>query len=226
MRGWWPGSRPPRRQVVTLAPPDAYARWASSYPPEPHNPLMAAEQAAVMGLLDEGTVARFLDAGCGTGRYLRLLGGQAAYAVGVDASAPMLAMASGLGFPLVRGDLRGVPVGAATVDCAVCALALGDVPELGLAIAGLARTLRPGGRLVFSLVHERGQGEGWVRSFETPEGRWAVRTTWHTRADVLAACRDAGLAVDVVVEPPVSGSRAPALLVVRARQPRRTHVVG
>src|SRR5512145_820243 len=79
----------------TLEPAAAYALWAEDYPPYAHNPLMQAEERAMLALLpaDLGGL-RILDAGCGSGRYLlhaRRRG--AGQAVGVDLSAEMLARA-------------------------------------------------------------------------------------------------------------------------------------
>ena len=56
----------------TLAPAAAYALWAASYPPHAHNPLMLAEERAMLALLPGDLRGRaLLDAGCGSGRYLR-----------------------------------------------------------------------------------------------------------------------------------------------------------
>ena len=88
----WPWSRS-RQDAELLTPQDAYALWASSYPPRPHNKLMEAEQAAVVALLPDLSGCQALDAGCGTGRYLRVLADRGATVTGVDLSAPMLAHA-------------------------------------------------------------------------------------------------------------------------------------
>ncbi len=79
----------------TLEPAAAYALWAADYPPTAHNPLMQAEERAMLSLLpgDLGGM-RVLDAGCGSGRYLlhsRRRG--ARRLLGIDLSAEMLARA-------------------------------------------------------------------------------------------------------------------------------------
>ena len=54
-----------------MEPAAAYALWASSYPAQAHNPLMRAEERAMLGLMQGGLAGqRVLDVGCGSGRYM------------------------------------------------------------------------------------------------------------------------------------------------------------
>src|SRR5947208_1030355 len=82
-------------ETPTLSPAAAYALWAASYPPHAHNPLMLAEERAMLALLPADLCGRaVLDAGCGSGRYLlHALRCGARRALGVDLSAEMLARA-------------------------------------------------------------------------------------------------------------------------------------
>jgi len=86
-------------ETPILAPAAAYALWAASYPPHAHNPLMLAEERAMLALLPADLRGRaVLDAGCGSGRYLLHAHRRGARRVlGVDLSAEMLAQARGLG---------------------------------------------------------------------------------------------------------------------------------
>ena len=80
---------------------DAYALWADSYPPRPHNPLMEAEQSVLAPTLvgishalarDHPRTRRALDIGTGTGRYLPLVAPAGMkLTAGLDLSMPMLA---------------------------------------------------------------------------------------------------------------------------------------
>ena len=81
--------------VSVLDPVSAYALWAAEYPPFAHNPLMRAEERALLSLLPSDLRGlAVLDAGCGSGRYLRHARQRGARAVvGVDLSAEMLARA-------------------------------------------------------------------------------------------------------------------------------------
>ena len=77
--------------------------------------------------------------------------------VGVDSSEAMLerartkVLAPSASF--VLGDLFALPVTSASVDLAVCCLALCHQPDIDLALAHLARVVRPGGHVVTSDVH-------------------------------------------------------------------------
>src|SRR5947207_14784636 len=70
---------------------EGYAMWADTYPPRPHNRLMAAEQEIVEPIIRSASPRRALDVGTGTGRYLGLLhSAGATFIVGVDMSLAML----------------------------------------------------------------------------------------------------------------------------------------
>jgi malonyl-CoA O-methyltransferase len=206
-----------------LEPQEAYALWAASYPPHPHNALMALEQEALVSLLPDLEGRTAIDAGCGTGRYLRLLRARGATAFGVDLSASMLARAHADGAGVIRGNICALPVAASAVDAVICGLALGDVADLRLAVAEMARVLRPGGCLVYSVVHPVGERAGWLRTF-TAEGRQqAIATCWHSLDDHRRACADAGLRVTGWHEPVLADvPEHPAVLVVRASAPERS----
>src|ERR1700761_4921660 len=74
----------------------AYERWAPLYPPIPHNPLMRAEQEAMLGLWPAVQGCAALDLACGSGRYTRLLTeSHAAHVVATDFCMPMLEQVSG-----------------------------------------------------------------------------------------------------------------------------------
>ena len=148
---------------------------------------MEVEQAAVLQLLPSMTGLSALDAGCGSGRYLQLLIDRGARVVGVDQSSEMLRRAQKIG-TAVCGDLYALPIRSESMDVVVSGLALGDVADLSIAIRELARVLRPGGSLVYSVVHPRGREEGWERTFHTSEGSFAVNSHWHTLNDHETAC--------------------------------------
>lgn len=209
----WPFSA--RRPSGELPPQDAYALWAASYPPHPHNRLMEVEQAAMVEALPDLAGRRALDAGCGTGRYLQVMADRGAIATGVDLSAPMLARARRVSGRLVRGSLHALPLQSGAIDVAVCGLALGDVDDLARAIGELARVLRPGGRLIYSVVHPRGAAARWSRTFESGGESRAVAGFWHSANEHRAACAAAGLTIEAWREPHC-GDRRPVALVVRA----------
>lgn len=62
---------------------------------------------------------RVLDVGCGAGRHAQALVRAGARPVGVDLSRALLDQARRVGVPLVRADMRRLPIRAETVDLAV-----------------------------------------------------------------------------------------------------------
>ena len=215
----WPFSR--RRTPVAqhLDPQAAYSLWAKTYPPRPHNPLMEAEHQTVLSLLPDVHGKTVLDAGCGTGRYLQELKARGAFAVGMDLSAAMLAQAKTVNDRVARADLRALPFDAMSIDVVVCGLALGDVAELELALNEIARVMRPGGCVIYSVVHPAGEEHGWQRTFETDGRQVAIDGFWHSLDRHREACAAAGFTIDQWREPELA--KAPgrrAVLVVRARR--------
>lgn len=199
----------------------AYARWAPFYPPRAHNPLMEVEEAAVGELMPTVAGRRVLDVGCGTGRYLGVLArAGAATMVGVDRSREMLRRVRVRGARLIRADVRGLPLRSASVDAVTCGLMIMDVEEIEVALEEMTRVLVPGGVLVYSTLHPSGAVEGWTRTFDTPDGRHALATCFHTLERHLGACRSAGLVVDARREPALSADASsahrPVALVIRA----------
>jgi malonyl-CoA O-methyltransferase len=194
----------------TLDSRQAYALWASSYPAKAHNPVMMAEERAMLALLPEDLSGmRVLDAGCGSGRYLQHARSRGADdLVGVDLSSSMLARVAEVfaceahvSPRLVEGDVRSLPLADDAADLAICGLVLGHLPSLRDALAELRRVTRPGGAIVCSDVHPIGPALGWQRDFKAAGRRYAVEHTQHLYADWHAACRSLGLAIEAVREP-------------------------
>lgn len=209
--------------------PDLYAEWAPHYAAEAHNQLMAVEQQSMLQLLPSIAGRRVLDAGCGTGRYARLLAARGPRAiVAIDRSAAMLAHALDCGAMYVRGDSRALPLAGASVDVIVSGLMLPDVDDLGLVVREWARVLAPGGTIVSSTLHSVGAELGWTRTFDTPQGTRSLPAYWHTAEAYRDVCAAAGLVTDAVLEPTLHPEkpiawlpRVPAAIVFRATRPGR-----
>lgn len=179
-----------------LANLDAYDRWAASYPPVPHNPLMRAEQRAMLALWPEVAGARALDLACGTGRYARLLQERgAASVVALDLSQGML-QHSRVAWR-VRADMMQLPLAAAAFDLVVSGLAVGHAPRLDAWMREAARVLAPGGVLLYSDFHPDAAAAGMTRSFTDAQQR--RHTLLHGRYD-LAAHRAAAAAAGLELQ--------------------------
>ena len=213
----WPFTRRRTNVAKALDPQAAYALWARTYPPHAHNALMALEQQTVLSLLPDLAGLTVLDIGCGSGRYLRELRDRGANPMGLDLSAPMLAKARQVTSRVARANLCALPVDAMAIDVIVCGLALGDVPNLEIALVEMARVLRPGGCVVYSVVHPVGATAGWSRTFEAEGRQVAIDGYWHSVEDHRQSCAAAGLGVTAWAEPVLTEApQHPAVLVVRA----------
>ena len=203
-----------------LEPASAYALWAPSYPSHAHNAVMQAEERAMLDLLPSNLNGMsVLDAGCGSGRYMRhALDRAAATTTGVDLSLPMLLRAqdeleahAGPGrFTLMQGSLDALPVSDAFADITLCGLVLGHLEGLDAALGELRRATRPGGMVLCSDVHPIGHALGWVRDFKSAGKRYAVRHTQHLYHHWHAACATHGLAIERVLEPMLDPNDIPA----------------
>jgi ubiquinone/menaquinone biosynthesis C-methylase UbiE len=112
-------------------------------------------EAALASIIGDKPVLALLDIGTGTGRMLELFAPLAGRAVGVDASAEMLAVAranldrAGIRNAMVRqGDLFALPVEPAAYDLVIIHQVLHYLDDGARALREAARALRPGGRLV------------------------------------------------------------------------------
>lgn len=104
-----------------------------------------------------------LDLACGTGTMARRMADLRARVVGVDFSSGMLerarARSAAYGDQIeyrqvdATDERQLLALGAGRFDAGVCNQALMDMPVIEPALNALARLIRPGGRLVFSVPH-------------------------------------------------------------------------
>jgi malonyl-CoA O-methyltransferase len=191
-----------------LDPLAAYALWAPEYPAHAHNPVMQAEERAMLELMPTHLAGlAVLDAGCGSGRYMRhALRRGAARVAGIDLSPPMLRRAvatpcAGVPLQVAQARLTALPLPDAFADLTVCGLVIGHLEALGPALAELRRVTRPGGALLLSDNHPNAPALGWLRDFRADGRRYAVRHTQHLYGHWHAACVALDLVIEEVREP-------------------------
>jgi len=181
------------------------------------------DRPACLDLIGDVAGRRVLDAACGPGIYAEEMTARGATVVGFDHSPRMVetARARVPGAEFRVHDL-GDPIAwlpDASVDLALCALAIEYVDDRTQALTELRRVLRPGGALVLSKLHPTAD---WLRHrgdyFEprvveevwtgTPSA-WAMRFWIEPMEQTVAAISAAGFLVERLVEPrPVPAARA------------------
>jgi SAM-dependent methyltransferase len=193
-------------------PRAGYREWSERYD-EPGNPIIAIEEPVVWSLLDTFAPGRALDAACGTGRHARHLLELGHEVVGIDLTPEMLsrARANVAEASFMEADLRDIPAQNGYFDLVVCGLALAHLADLETGVAELARVLKPGGRLIVSVLHPFQAHLGWHAPFADAHGRRGfVREHTHTHSDYLAAFRSAHLHVQHCIEPTLTADQVGA----------------
>ena len=179
---------------------EAYERWAPLYPPVAHNPLMRAEQRAMLEVLPNVEGRRVLDLACGSGRYSNLLReANAAQIVALDLCVPMLEQVAAAS--RVRASMMQLPFQSAVFDAVISGLAVGHATDIHQWMSEVARVLRPAGSLVYSDFHSAAIRAGMTRSFkDAADVTWTVPHQVYDlscQQDTMAA---AGLTVQAVRE--------------------------
>lgn len=134
-----------------------------------------------------------IDLGCGPGQVGARLRAGGHRVVGIDLSRAMAARAAIRLDGAVVADMRALPLAPATVGGIVAFYSLIHLrrPELGPALAGLARVLRPGGGLLVA-VHE---GAGELAGDEFLGERVPFAASLFSLDELAAAVTAAGLTV-------------------------------
>ena len=111
---------------------------------------------------------RVLDAGCGGGRYARLLGRFGATVLGVDLSTAVeKAAALCAEFPgvaIVQADLLNLPIAEAVFDFVFSIGVMHHSSDPRRAFAEVARRVKPGGRLAVWLYRQNSPPQEWLNS--------------------------------------------------------------
>lgn len=124
---------------------------------------------AMFGLLGDVADAAILDAGCGQGYLARLLAKRGAQVTGIEPATALLNFAKDreqsepLGIEYLRADLSSWSPVAAIFDVVIANMVFMDIVDYKSAMANCVTSLRPNGRLIFSILHP---------CFEEPGSAW------------------------------------------------------
>lgn len=142
--------------------PDTGAEWEANAPAWIEMSRAGADRyrdlvntPAFLDALADVQGLRCLDVGCGEGHNTRLLVARGAHVTALDISDTFIraARAADPTGHFVRGDGSRLPFASASFDAATAFMSVMDMPDPGVVIAEIARVLRPGGWLQFSITH-------------------------------------------------------------------------
>lgn len=189
--------------AVRVSPEVGYELWASTWDRQP-SPIVSLEQRTLRPLLSSLSGKRFVDASCGTGRWLRYALEQEALALGFDLSPAMIAEAArepSLAGRVGVADTRHLPVPDCGADVVLSALSLGHIPPAVVAFAELARLVAPGGRLFVTDFHPDASRVGWKRTFRDNDTVYEVENYSYSIAALREQAGLLGLEMTHLAEP-------------------------
>jgi malonyl-CoA O-methyltransferase len=191
---------------IHLDAAEGYDLWATIYDEE-KNPLVMLDEQVVRGWITDPRGLYVADVGCGTGRHAIWLADRGADVTAFDASAGMMAKAEAKlaehGVNFHRHTLpEPLPAEANAYDIVLFALVADHIAELDTVMADLRRVLKPGGSLIFTVLHPAMNLLGLTARFTDPASGREVRVAAyeHTYADYMTAVLAAGLDIEDLVE--------------------------
>jgi ubiquinone/menaquinone biosynthesis C-methylase UbiE len=213
----------------SAAPVADYDSFAAAYSASNDNNLFNAyyERPEMIRLAGDVAGLEILDAGCGSGPLMEALRAKDAVVSGFDLSPAMVQLARHrLG---EDADVRVADLGAPLpypdhgFDLVAASLSLHYVEDWASALAELRRVLKPGGRLIVSIIHPTVYAVGYPEadyfaltqySEDYDYGDETVwMTYWHRPLqDVINTFIDAGFRIQEVTEPPPAPNTPTELL--------------
>jgi ubiquinone/menaquinone biosynthesis C-methylase UbiE len=203
----------------SAAPVADYDSFAAAYSARNENNLFNAyyERPEMIRLVGDVAGLEILDAGCGSGPLMEALRAKGAVVSGFDLSPAMVELArqrlgedadvrvADLGAPLPYPDDR--------FDLVAASLSLHYVKDWASALAELRRVLKPGGRLIVSIIHPTvyavvyPEADYFALTQYSEDYDYGDETVWMTYwhrplQDVINAFIDAGFRIKKVTEPP------------------------
>jgi SAM-dependent methyltransferase len=153
-------------------------RAAAAY----ENSFATATRQFIEPLLDAASIGagtRVLDLCCGPGFVAAAALERGAIVNGLDFSTAMLGEARAR-FPAIalgHGDAEAPPYADASFDAVVSNFGIHHVPRPALALAGVHRILRPGGKFAFSIWAEHDENIAWKLVFDAIGGHGDLRAS-------------------------------------------------
>jgi cytosine/adenosine deaminase-related metal-dependent hydrolase/ubiquinone/menaquinone biosynthesis C-methylase UbiE len=212
-------STPEAAVAVLPATPSTFNLWASVYDAQ-LNPFLSLEQRILTALLPDLRGLNVLDAGCGTGRLLRLLKSHAPQRlIGVDSSPQMLLHAAEaeartpdlnqLKPELLLGTCDALPVPSSTIDCLLLSFVASYLPSIEAFAAEALHVTRPNATVWITDIHpSTALAFRWKRSFRIDGEEIEIATSTWSIDDVRAAFLSRGFVETACLTPTFASPEA------------------
>ncbi|WP_020658087.1 GrpB family protein [Amycolatopsis benzoatilytica] len=205
-------------EIIDRARAAQYDRFGAAYAKHAATSVTNAlyDRPAILSLAGPVAGKSVLDVGCAAGHLSAKLAAAGADVLGVDASEAMISLARKEFGEAARFEVADVAhplsIPDSSIDVVTASLVLHYLEDWTATLAELRRVLRPGGLFVFS-VHHPGEDWHWFERTnyferellddEFPLGDLRHRVQFYRRplSWTFDAVRDAGFAVDRLVEP-------------------------
>ncbi|WIX97806.1 GrpB family protein [Amycolatopsis mongoliensis] len=205
-------------EIIGRARAEQYDGYSEAYAEHAEKSITNAyyDRPAIVDLAGDVEGLSVLDVGCAAGHLSALLAERGAGVLGIDSSAGMVAVAREKFGDVARFEQvdvsRPLELPDASIDVITASLVLHYLPDWGPTLSEFRRVLKPGGALVFS-VHHPGEDWRWFDKddyfqLELLEDDFGldgkphpVRFYRRPLSWTFQAVRDAGFAVDRLVEP-------------------------
>jgi ubiquinone/menaquinone biosynthesis C-methylase UbiE len=187
------------KQEVTN-PEQAYDLWASSYDVQPHNLVLALDDALFRDMLAGLDIRdkKLLDIGCGTGRHWQLLlDKEPARLSGYDISERMLTLLRQK-FPAAnvhKTDDHHLEEPPESCDLIISTLALAHMPDALAVLEEWCRVLAPGGDIILTDYHPQALEKGADRTFRHEGKLVTVKNYIYPLESIRAYARQLNLSV-------------------------------
>jgi ubiquinone/menaquinone biosynthesis C-methylase UbiE len=190
--------------IATLAPEEAYRRWAPTYDTT-ENPLLILEERYLFPKLGFLSGCDVLDIGCGTGRWLRHMSALGARSLeGVDSSEAMLSIAKKscpTQVMFYHANAASLPLPDNSIDVVMASFLLSYVRSLKTFAHEVARVLRPEGRLLLSDLHPEARASGWRSTFRFRKSVYAIATHDYSLEVLCQSFNALGFSIESCEEP-------------------------
>jgi malonyl-CoA O-methyltransferase len=188
--------------MTRLAPVDAYRLWAETWDSSA-SPIVELERRYLSAWLRDLRGQRFIDAGCGTGRWMLHAVRAGARTFGFDLSFEMVQKAaakSGLSGHVAVADMADLPCSENSADVVLCALSLGHCKDALAVFANLLRLPKRGGRIILSDFHPDAIRNGWKRTFRCGSQTMEVESYPYSIQDLLDVAESRGYRLEELLE--------------------------